>query len=445
MKICLVSEFYPPRIGGGGEHDAEKHAQNLAKGGHVVHILTAHPRYTNPIISEPATMPPVHENKKGTFIHRILGLKTLKFHEIDLSTISNEELFHVYSLLAIVGFVKNNSFDIVHAFNVHSVLASVIAAKICRVPVVVTYNSFGRTCPKGDRLTKEQKVCEEPLSVATCLSCYSSCGHAYREGKLDKIKLLLPVLFARDFISCFLFRACLRRCNKIIAISSSVKNILIRFGLPSKKIEIVPSIVDLEISDTSNDQALVRQKLGFGLNDRIILFNAFKFDSSKGSDFMIEAMPYILKEFSSAKLVIVGRVPQREMDLLKKKRLLENVVIVGRVPIQEIPNFYAIADVVVWLERRGVGRVLVEAMSFKKPIVASRSSTIMDVVKDGQNALLVDPSNSEELAKAVIRILRDEKFARKLGEVARKTFDEKFSTEAIVQKTVEIYNQLLAK
>lgn len=428
---------------GGGEHDVYWLARGLAEQGHEVHVLTAHLRHSNVSVADPAELL-VHEKKDRIFIHRILGIKALRGPSIlDLSDLSSEELFHTYSSLAIMNFITAEKPDVINALNVHSVLASVASAKVCRVPVVGTINSFGKTCPKGDRIDSEKEVCTKSVSPKACFSCYYHCGHAFGKGRLDKVRFLSPVMFVRDFMICSMFRAALNMCDSVIATSSSVRNVLVEFGVSAKKIEVIPPIIDLMLFKPRNDRIRIRKEIGFDSEDSVVLCAAHVFDSSKGSDFLIDAMPLVLETIPMAKFLIVGNVPPRELALLKDKNLSEHVLLMGSVPIQRLAEIYEAADVVVWLERRGIGRVLIEAMSMKKPVVASRVRQIMDVVDSGKNGLLVNPKDMNELAGAIVRILGNKELAKKLGEAAKITVGSKFAEKTVIQETVEAYTHVL--
>ena len=67
-------------------------------------------------------------------------------------------------------------------------------------------------------------------------------------------------------------------------------------------------------------------------------------------------------------------------------------------------------------DTEGLGVVLVEALSNRKPVVASEVGGIVDVIKDGQTGLLVPEKNPEAIAEAVLRLLNEPEFAQRLGE-----------------------------
>ena len=79
------------------------------------------------------------------------------------------------------------------------------------------------------------------------------------------------------------------------------------------------------------------------------------------------------------------------------------------------------------------------------PVVVTRKGGIPLAVKDGYNGFFVRPRNSNQIAKAVNKLLEDEELRNKLGANARKTVEEKFDWEKISQKFLRIYKKYINK
>jgi len=76
----------------------------------------------------------------------------------------------------------------------------------------------------------------------------------------------------------------------------------------------------------------------------------------------------------------------------------------------------------------GLGRVLIESFARGRGVVASRVGGIPDVVRDGEEGILVDPADAEELARALVRVLSDRDLAARLGAAAKQRYGEWDST-----------------
>jgi glycosyltransferase involved in cell wall biosynthesis len=90
----------------------------------------------------------------------------------------------------------------------------------------------------------------------------------------------------------------------------------------------------------------------------------------------------------------------------------------------------------------GMGRVLVEAMATGLPIVASRVGGIPDLVKHGENGLLVPPADEGALERAISDLLSDEARRKRMGETGKRIC-RPYSIEAMVEKIDDLYSRLV--
>jgi glycosyltransferase involved in cell wall biosynthesis len=91
----------------------------------------------------------------------------------------------------------------------------------------------------------------------------------------------------------------------------------------------------------------------------------------------------------------------------------------------------------------GFGLVLLEAMAAGKPIVASRTATIPEVVLDGETGVLVPPGDAAALAEALAQLASDAELARRMGEAGRERLRQHFSIDKMVGDTEMLYRELL--
>lgn len=170
----------------------------------------------------------------------------------------------------------------------------------------------------------------------------------------------------------------------------------------------------------------------------------------KGVEFLISAMPMILKE-TDAYLDIVGsgHLYTSLRDMVLEMKLNNFVTMRGSVTSRELAKLYEKCSVFVlpaitdeWGETEGLGVVLLEAMSFRKPVVASSVGGIGDIVEDGVNGFLVAQQNSRALASAIIKIIQDENLAEKMGENGFRLLIAKFSWKSIIEKYMRAYSNL---
>jgi glycosyltransferase involved in cell wall biosynthesis len=144
----------------------------------------------------------------------------------------------------------------------------------------------------------------------------------------------------------------------------------------------------------------------------------------KNVDGLVEAWRRAAPRVPDAELRIVGKGPRAPLvrDL------------VGALPGQtswresltsgEVAHALDAATVLVLPSRsEGMGRVIVEALCRGRPVVASRVGGIRDLVRDGENGILVEPGDTEALADALVRVLSDRELAERLAASARSSVE----------------------
>jgi len=92
----------------------------------------------------------------------------------------------------------------------------------------------------------------------------------------------------------------------------------------------------------------------------------------------------------------------------------------------------------------GLAGAVLEALAMRLPVVATRAGGLPELIRDGENGLLVPVRDSAALARAISRLLSDPPLAGRLGEEGRRTVESGFTTDHMLEKTVALYEALLA-
>ena len=135
----------------------------------------------------------------------------------------------------------------------------------------------------------------------------------------------------------------------------------------------------------------------------------------KGVDVLAKAWP-----------IVAGRVPDAELRIIGRGPRIDVVRDLGRwtpeVSSEQVARELDEATCLVLPSRReGMGRVIVEALCRGRAVVGSNSGGIRDLVRDGDNGLLVEEGDARALADALVRVLSDAALAERLGERARES------------------------
>ena len=227
-------------------------------------------------------------------------------------------------------------------------------------------------------------------------------------------------------------RALTRRAARVIAITEALKRFNVeRVGLPAEKLEVVHYGLDAPPAPWSENTDLDLP------DDARVLLAICRLVPQKGLDVAVRALARVREEEPRAVLVVLGEGPERE-------RLAgEGVHLPGRVG--DVAAWLARAELLVHPARwEGFGLALLEAMLAGKPVVATRVSSIPEIVVDGETGLLVPPEDPEALAAAILRLLRDQDEARRLGEAGLARARSEFSVERMAQRTLAVYERALS-
>ena len=243
-----------------------------------------------------------------------------------------------------------------------------------------------------------------------------------------------------------LTRDALNRADWIIAVSGDTKKWMLRvFGRKyASKTKVITGGVDARAYPKKIDFSQINKEYKLD-NKKIVLFSG-KLTDKKGVKYLIDAAPKI-----NAEIFIIGDGPEKSnLEAQTKKLKLKNVHFLGYFGNNEkdkLVQFYHRADVFVapsiWDEPLGL--VILEAMSCKTAIVASRKGGIPLAVKNNYNGFLVRARSSKAIEEAVNKILKNHSLRDKFRENSRKLVEERFTWDIIADRIAELYKSAQEK
>ena len=227
-----------------------------------------------------------------------------------------------------------------------------------------------------------------------------------------------------------------RRARRIVTITES----LARFneecvGIPRAKLVVVHYGLDAPPDRWADNPTLTLPE-----GARILLALG-RLVPQKGLDIAVRALPAVRRTHPDAVLVVAGEGPERDAlaSLATELGVGDEVFLIGRAG--DVTALLERADLLVHPSRwEGFGLVLLEAMLASRPVVATRVSSIPEIVIDGETGALVPPEDPQALAEALVRVLDD---PSSLGSSGRARALERFSADAMARKTAVVYAEAI--
>jgi glycosyltransferase involved in cell wall biosynthesis len=211
-------------------------------------------------------------------------------------------------------------------------------------------------------------------------------------------------------------------------------------GLPTAKVHVVRNGCNLKrLVSSGQVPQRMKQSLGFANDDPVLLVLA-RLEPQKGHRVLLEALVYVRREFSRIRLVCAGDGCLRQ-ELEQQARALglqEAVRFVGF--RSDVADWFAMADISVLPSfYEGLPLVALESLAAGKPMVATAVDGTNEVVVNERTGLTVPPGDPEQLAEAIIRLLRQPEWAKGLASAGCEWVRGNFSEEQQVKSTQELY------
>ena len=226
---------------------------------------------------------------------------------------------------------------------------------------------------------------------------------------------------------------------------ASKRDILRYFSVPATKIDVIYNAIDEQYGQALSEEDVSRVRERYQLNDPFVLY-AGNIKPHKNLERLIEAFHLLRRgDLEHVKLLIIGDEISKYATLRRavhRYKLHKHVRFFGFVPDKTLAVLYRLAGVFVFPSLyEGFGLPPLEAMASGTPVVTSNLSSLPEVC--GEAALLIDPHDPAEIARAMRRVLtepalRDDLRQRGLARV------KEFSWERSVRRIRAIYEEVLA-
>ena len=251
--------------------------------------------------------------------------------------------------------------------------------------------------------------------------------------------LLLKILYR---VQNYFIKKIIKHATTISVANEYEKAIFLDLDKKSK-VQIIRNGVNLETLVSK-----VNFKEKYKINSKFILFVG-RFSKSKGIENLINALNIIKNEkiISDVRLVIMGvnfGFEQKMEELVERFGLSEKIMIIKNPPREDVISAYGESEFLILPSQWELSPLVpLESFAFKKPVISTRSHGIPFTVQDDKTGILVEPENSEELSKAIIKLLQDDNLRERLGMCGYEFVHEECNCISMAKNSLRLYEKVL--
>lgn len=395
MNILYVIPFFKPHEVGGAEVSTYLYAEMLSKTHKVVVLTPNYKGFSNETTSE----------KKNFLIHRFaFPLKPKK-----IMVFFDSCIFQFYLFLQAIIAIKKFKIELIHIQSSSMIPGPFLAGKLMGKKLLITMRDHGYEFSIKS-LKNELK-------------------------KFSGIKAILkPWAAVTVYLNRRLRKLCIQRMDKILAVSNYMKDCLI------KRLKIEDERIN--VSYMLKPEWIKGQKVRKNHKKYRMLFLG-RLVRAKGIELLLEAFS-LLKQ-RNVELLVAGNSKTEYYKNFVKKFNIKNVVFLGKIPHNDIKNVYEKADVVVVpsIREEPLSRVLIEAGSLGKSVIATDRGGSREVVIDKKTGVLIRNITPQGLVRGMEYVIRNPKKAKEMGRNIKKLADKLFDPERNLKMLLKIYRELL--
>ena len=363
------------------------------------------------------------------YVISMRNLNFSKFKNIKCHYISNKNKFFLYAsyLATFLYLALFKQFDIVYTRNpTLGFLACLFFRKIKGNAVVYEINGIAADERKliRDELMRHEKA--KPMSIFT--------------KRID------------DRILKFMGTYTLKNASFIISVTEGIKEHLIEFyDIDRKRICVIENGANTDLFRPM-DRKKVKKELKFNPDAKYVCFVGY-FAPWQGVEYLVQSAPLILKEIPNVRFIIVGYGQMKEelINLAVKTGVSDKFIFTGEVPYEEVPKYINTSDICVapFIKERNM-RIglsplkIYEYAACGNPVVSSRIPNL-EFIEEQTAGILVEPENPEQLAKAIIKLLKDEKLREEMGRNGREYVVKNHSWASVAKKVAEVCESAISE
>ncbi|HEV3203119.1 MAG TPA: glycosyltransferase family 4 protein, partial [Gemmataceae bacterium] len=234
----------------------------------------------------------------------------------------------------------------------------------------------------------------------------------------------------------------IRAADCVLVQTMGEKQLLEKQGIAPEKLVLQGLGVDPD-ECTGGDRTEIRRKWGVQPGE-VVAGHLANNSREKGTIDLLQAASRIWDQGGALRVVLAGPEMPNFQSFWKRFATRGRVLRLGVLDAREKQNFFAGIDLFALPSRSdSFGLVLLEAWANGLPNIAYRAGGIADVVRDGQDGLLVPCGNINALVEGLTRLLADSELRTRLGQAGKERLPRDFRWEDKLQKVRDVYERLV--
>lgn len=396
MRILMLTQYFPPESGA-----AQVRLKELAKGlqfnGHQVTVVTAFPNHPSGVIPPhyrgrfrmkdevegiPVWRTWIYPVQRGRFWKRLLNYFSFVFSSFwGLSKAGKQDILFFESPPLFLG------------------ITALIYGRITRTPIIMNISDLWPESAVALGLVNSRWM----IQVAEALE-----------------KLLY------------------RRAWKISCQTEGIMKSLLERGVPKEKVTFLPNGVNLELFAPRERDVEMAERLGIKEEDFVLIY-AGTMGYAQGLESVIITAE-IMKDKGNFRFLFVGDGTERpKLEALVKEKGLSNVCFVDFQPVQEMPRYFSLSSAsIIPLKKNKLFEgarpsKMFPALGSAVPVIYSGEGEAAELVLSSGGGVVVEPENSEELAKAIVELSMNPN-RREMGKKGRQFVKDHYTWSEIIQR-----------
>lgn len=240
-------------------------------------------------------------------------------------------------------------------------------------------------------------------------------------------------------------------CERVIAVSHAVKNALVKEGVSPDKIKVVYNGVDNTFCDRVDENANLLNTPSPEEKYSFVFAHVGQFVPWKNHIAFLKAASDVARDLPATRFLLVGddifgrdsNYKSRLLSYAKNSTIAERVSFLGwRENMDEV--WPRISCLVHTADREPFGRVIIEAMAHKIPVIAVGACGPSEIIQNGKTGILVQVDDIKGVSDAMLRVAQDTQFANTLANAGYEHVISNFTADKTAARIQEIYREVLA-